>query len=115
MAEEKKLDMKEAVAGKVETITKRVSGQCFWVRISKCLVLNSKLLLLKTGKNWKVQKTPTHRAQMSKKLRKTWDQRTEERQKKEAVKKLERQMKDEKQADKDVSGGLIWMMETLVV
>jgi hypothetical protein len=30
MAEEKKLDMKEAVAGKVETITKRVSGQCFW-------------------------------------------------------------------------------------
>jgi hypothetical protein len=52
---------------------------------------------------------------MSKKLRKTWDQRTEERQKKEAVKKLERQMKDEKQADKDVSGGHIWMMETLVV
>jgi rRNA-processing protein CGR1 len=56
------------------------------------------------GKNWKVQKTPTHRAQMSKKLRKTWDQRTEERKKKDAVKALEKQMKDEKQAEKDVSG-----------
>lgn len=45
---------------------------------------------------------------MSKKLRKTWDQRTEERQKKEAMKKLEKQMKDEKQADKDVSRNDIW-------
>jgi len=78
MTEEKKLDLKEAIGGKVENVTKRVSG-----------------------KSWKVQKTPTHRAQMSKKLRKTWDQRTEERQKKEAIKTLEKQMKDQKQADKD--------------
>ncbi|KAI8583137.1 hypothetical protein K450DRAFT_224384 [Umbelopsis ramanniana AG] len=76
-----KLDLKEAVGGKVETITKRVSG-----------------------KNWKLQKTPTHRAQMSKKLRKSWEQRSQERTKQETVKALEKQMKDEKQAEKDVCG-----------
>ncbi|KAI7864172.1 hypothetical protein BDF14DRAFT_1694485, partial [Spinellus fusiger] len=65
--------------GAVETINKRVSG-----------------------KAWKIQKTPTVRAQKSKSLRRTWEQRSEERGKQQTVKALERQLKEEKQAEKDV-------------
>ncbi|KAL1932474.1 hypothetical protein VTP01DRAFT_8152 [Rhizomucor pusillus] len=55
-----------------------------------------------SGKNWKLRKTATGRAQKAKYLRRSWEQRTEERKKKEAVKALEKQMKDEIQAEKDV-------------
>jgi rRNA-processing protein CGR1 len=41
---------------------------------------------------------------MSKKLRKTWEQRSQERTKQETIKALEKQMKGEKQAEKDVCG-----------
>lgn len=41
---------------------------------------------------------------MSKKLRKSWEQRSQERTKQEAIKALEKQMKGEKQAEKDVCG-----------
>ncbi|ORY92104.1 hypothetical protein BCR43DRAFT_445534 [Syncephalastrum racemosum] len=73
------LDLKEAVAGVVDLQHKRVSG-----------------------KSWKLQKTPTVRAQKTKHLRRTWAQRSEERAKQEAVKAREREMKDEIQAEKDV-------------
>ncbi|KAI9020658.1 hypothetical protein CLU79DRAFT_703693 [Phycomyces nitens] len=72
-------DIKTAVGGVVETINKRVSG-----------------------KNWKIQKTPTIRAQKAKTLRRTWTQRSAERTRDLTVKALERQMKDEKKAEKDV-------------
>ncbi|KAF7720563.1 hypothetical protein EC973_007446 [Apophysomyces ossiformis] len=71
-------DVKEAVAGVVDTQNKRVSG-----------------------KSWKIQKTPTVRAQKAKSLRRTWEQRSQERKRIQAVKTLEKQMKDEKQAEKD--------------
>ncbi|KAI8885036.1 hypothetical protein K501DRAFT_180816 [Backusella circina FSU 941] len=67
------------VGGVVDTINKRVSG-----------------------KNWKVQKTATGRNQQSKKLRKTWEQRTTERNRLNAAKQLEKNLKAEKQAEKDV-------------
>ncbi|KAI7879791.1 hypothetical protein K492DRAFT_130919 [Lichtheimia hyalospora FSU 10163] len=79
MAAEDK-DIKLAEGGIVETITNRVSG-----------------------KNWKLKKTATVRAQKSKSLRNSWAKRTAERQKLDAVKSLERQLKADKQAEKDVS------------
>lgn len=60
------------------------------------------MLINDAGKNWKLRKTATGRAQKAKYLRRSWEQRTEERKKKEAVKALEKQMKDEIQAEKDV-------------
>ncbi|KAG0168245.1 hypothetical protein DFQ28_005213 [Apophysomyces sp. BC1034] len=72
------LDVKVAIGGLVDTQNKRVSG-----------------------KSWKIQKTPTVRAQKAKSLRRTWEKREEERTRLKAVKTLEKQMKDEKQAEKD--------------
>ncbi|KAI9319632.1 hypothetical protein BX666DRAFT_1852810 [Dichotomocladium elegans] len=73
-------DLKVAVGGVVDTINKRVSG-----------------------KAWKLKKTPTSRAQKAKSLRMTWEQRSEERAKLNAVKSLEKQLKDERKAEKDAS------------
>lgn len=64
--------------------------------------VRSQVLINDAGKNWKLRKTATGRAQKAKYLRRSWEQRTEERKKKEAVKALEKQMKDEIQAEKDV-------------
>lgn len=55
------------------------------------------------GKNWKLKKTATVRAQKAKSLRNSWAKRSAERAKLDAVKSLERQMKADKQAEKDVS------------
>ncbi|KAI8066443.1 hypothetical protein BC940DRAFT_302864 [Gongronella butleri] len=66
------------VGGTVEKITSRVSG-----------------------KAWKVQKTATVRTQQPKALRRSWEKRTQERQKLETVKALQKQLKDERQAEKD--------------
>ncbi|CDH53755.1 predicted protein [Lichtheimia corymbifera JMRC:FSU:9682] len=77
MAAEDK-DIKVAEGGVVETITNRVSG-----------------------KNWKLKKTATVRAQKSKSLRNSWAKRSAERAKMDAVKTLERQLKADKQAEKD--------------
>ncbi|KAI8329045.1 hypothetical protein BC941DRAFT_363186 [Chlamydoabsidia padenii] len=74
------VDIKVPVGGTIDKITKRVSG-----------------------KVWKLQKTPTVRTQQPKSLRKSWEKRTQERQRLETVRALEKQMKDEKQAEKDVS------------
>ncbi|KAL0074224.1 Cgr1 family-domain-containing protein [Phycomyces blakesleeanus] len=71
-------DIKTAVGGVVDTVNKRVSG-----------------------KAWKIQKTPTIRAQKAKTLRRTWEQRSAERTRDQTVKALERQLKDEKKAEKD--------------
>ncbi|KAF1807414.1 hypothetical protein FB192DRAFT_1355632 [Mucor lusitanicus] len=70
---------KADVGGVVDTINKRVSG-----------------------KNWKIQKTATARNQQPKQLRKNWDQRSKERARNDATKSLEKQLKAEKQAEKDV-------------
>ncbi|KAI8376235.1 uncharacterized protein BYT42DRAFT_497885 [Radiomyces spectabilis] len=77
--ENKPKDVKEAIGGVVDTVNKRVSG-----------------------KAWKIQKTPTVRAQKAKTLRRSWEQRTAERTRIQAVKALEKQLKDERQAEKDV-------------
>ncbi|KAI8986481.1 hypothetical protein BDB01DRAFT_785794 [Pilobolus umbonatus] len=66
------------IGGNIDTINKRVSG-----------------------KNWKVQKNATVRNQQSKKLRKNWEQRTLERNRLDSAKKLERELKASKQAEKD--------------
>lgn len=58
---------------------------------------------LNQGKNWKVQKSATVRNQQPKQLRRSWDQRSKERARNDAVKTLERQLKADKQAAKDVS------------
>ncbi|KAL0073305.1 hypothetical protein F4703DRAFT_1898355 [Phycomyces blakesleeanus] len=79
-------DIKTAVGGVVDTVNKRVSG-----------------------KAWKIQKTPTIRAQKAKTLRRTWEQRSAERTRDQTVKALERQLKDEKKAEKDVSTTLIYI------
>ncbi|CAO3589888.1 unnamed protein product [Absidia cylindrospora] len=71
-------DTKVPVGGAIEKITKRVSG-----------------------KVWKLQKSPTVRTQQPKSLRKSWEKRTQERQRLQTVRALEKQMKDEKQAEKD--------------
>ncbi|RUP46655.1 hypothetical protein BC936DRAFT_146675 [Jimgerdemannia flammicorona] len=72
-------DIKTAIGGVVDRINNRVSG-----------------------KSWKLAKAPTKRAQMPRTLRKSWDQRLDERKKLEMVKTLQKEMKDEKKADKDV-------------
>lgn len=54
------------------------------------------------GKNWKIQKTATSRTQQPKQLRKNWDQRSKERARNDATKTLEKQLKADKQAEKDV-------------
>lgn len=59
--------------------------------------------MINIGKNWKIQKSATGRTQQPKQLRKTWDQRSKERARNDAVKTLERELKAEKQAEKDVS------------
>ncbi|KAI9252369.1 hypothetical protein BDA99DRAFT_444041 [Phascolomyces articulosus] len=74
-----KVDPKIAVAGEVDKINKRVSG-----------------------KSWKLQKTATSRTQKAKTLRNSWAKRTAERTRINQVKALEKQMKDDKQAEKDV-------------
>ncbi|ORX58752.1 hypothetical protein DM01DRAFT_1333372 [Hesseltinella vesiculosa] len=66
------------LAGAVEKITKRVSG-----------------------KAWKIQKTATVRTQQPKSLRRSWEKRSEERQKLNVVKALQKQLQDDKQAEKD--------------
>ncbi|RUS18705.1 Cgr1 family-domain-containing protein [Endogone sp. FLAS-F59071] len=71
-------DIKVAVGGVVDRVNKRVSG-----------------------KSWKLAKAPTRRAQMPKALRRSWDQRLEERKNTEIVKTLQKEMKDEKKAEKD--------------
>ncbi|KAI8084360.1 uncharacterized protein B0P05DRAFT_535225 [Gilbertella persicaria] len=71
---------KADIAGVVDTINKRVSG-----------------------KNWKIQKSATVRNQQPKQLRRNWEQRSKERARNDVVKTLERQLKAEKQAAKDVS------------
>ncbi|KAI9361316.1 hypothetical protein BD770DRAFT_317679 [Pilaira anomala] len=75
-----KNNSKADVAGVVDTINKRVSG-----------------------KNWKIQKSATVRTQMPKSLRKNWEQRTKERSRDASAKTLEKSLKAEKQAVKDVS------------
>ncbi|KAI9477082.1 hypothetical protein BDB00DRAFT_776043 [Zychaea mexicana] len=75
-----KVDPKTAVAGVVDTVNRRVSG-----------------------KAWKLQKTATTRSQKAKTLRNSWAKRSAVRTKINQVKALEKQMKDEKQAEKDVS------------
>ncbi|KAI8372504.1 hypothetical protein EDC96DRAFT_50895 [Choanephora cucurbitarum] len=75
-----KNNSKANVGGVVDTVNKRVSG-----------------------KNWKVQKSATVRNQQPKQLRRSWDQRSKERARNDAVKTLERQLKADKQAAKDVS------------
>lgn len=101
--EARNLDIKTAVAGVVDTQHKRVSGES----ANTCLHAQDLLMivLIWLGKNWKLQKTPTVRAQKAKSLRKAWAQRMEERNKLQAAKALEKQMKDEIQAEKDVSQG----------
>ncbi|RUS24753.1 Cgr1 family-domain-containing protein [Jimgerdemannia flammicorona] len=76
-------DIKTAIGGVVDRINNRVSA-------------------LIPGKSWKLAKAPTKRAQMPRTLRKSWDQRLDERKKLEMVKTLQKEMKDEKKADKDV-------------
>ncbi|CAO3647767.1 unnamed protein product [Cunninghamella blakesleeana] len=71
-------DSKIPVAGTINKVTKRVSG-----------------------KNWKLQKTATVRTQQPKSLRRSWEKRSEERKRIQTVKALEKQLKDEKQAEKD--------------
>ncbi|CAO3669949.1 hypothetical protein G6F70_005259 [Rhizopus microsporus] len=67
---------KADIGGFVDTVNKRVSG-----------------------KIWKVQKKATVRNQQPKQLRKSWDERTKERERHNAVKALERQLKEEKKAE----------------
>ncbi|EIE80832.1 hypothetical protein RO3G_05537 [Rhizopus delemar RA 99-880] len=66
-------------AGVVDTINKRVSG-----------------------KIWKIQKKAAVRTQQPKQLRRTWDERTKERERNNAMKALEKQLKQEKQDEIDV-------------
>ncbi|KAG1139182.1 hypothetical protein G6F37_009933 [Rhizopus arrhizus] len=65
-------------AGVVDTINKRVSG-----------------------KIWKIQKKAAVRTQQPKQLRRTWDERTKERERDNAMKALEKQLKQEKQDEID--------------
>ncbi|KAG1053747.1 hypothetical protein G6F46_007649 [Rhizopus delemar] len=65
-------------AGVVDTINKRVSG-----------------------KIWKIQKKAAVRTQQPKQLRRTWDERTKERERNNAMKALEKQLKQEKQDEID--------------
>lgn len=59
------------------------------------------------GKNWKIQKNATVRNQQPKQLRKSWEQRTKERERHASAKNLEKQLKADKQAEKDVRKGFI--------
>ncbi|KAG0742648.1 hypothetical protein G6F57_010561 [Rhizopus arrhizus] len=65
-------------AGVVDTINKRISG-----------------------KIWKIQKKAAVRTQQPKQLRRTWDERTKERERNNAMKALEKQLKQEKQDEID--------------
>ncbi|CAG8669666.1 3787_t:CDS:2, partial [Paraglomus brasilianum] len=53
-----------------------------------------------SGKIWKNPKLATRRSQMSKSLRKTWDQRVQERKEREALKLIEKEIKDREEAKK---------------
>ncbi|CAG8501742.1 7056_t:CDS:2 [Paraglomus occultum] len=51
-----------------------------------------------SGKIWKHPKLATRRTQMSKSLRKTWDLRVQERKEREALKLIEKEIKDREEA-----------------
>ncbi|KAJ1837929.1 hypothetical protein LPJ73_007199 [Coemansia sp. RSA 2703] len=54
-----------------------------------------------SGRTWKDPKKPAHRSMIHKSLRKTYDQRMEEKTKLQATKALENELKQEKKAEKD--------------
>ena len=54
------------------------------------------------GKTWKHPKTATRRSQQPRSLHKSWNERLRERNEKEALKMLEKELKDEKEAEKKV-------------
>ncbi|KAJ1723885.1 hypothetical protein LPJ53_001794 [Coemansia erecta] len=54
-----------------------------------------------SGRTWKDAKKPTNRSMIHKSLRKTYDQRMEEKTKLQATKALENELKQEKKAEKD--------------
>ncbi|CAG8526448.1 4151_t:CDS:2 [Funneliformis caledonium] len=53
-----------------------------------------------SGKIWKHPKKATHRSQLARGLRKSWNERLKERNEKQALKMLEKELKDEKEAEK---------------
>ncbi|RIA92014.1 Cgr1 family-domain-containing protein [Glomus cerebriforme] len=53
-----------------------------------------------SGKTWKQPKTATRRSQLPRSLRKNWNERLKERNEKEALKMLEKELKEEKEAEK---------------
>ncbi|GBB93820.1 hypothetical protein RclHR1_22370003 [Rhizophagus clarus] len=53
-----------------------------------------------SGKTWKHPKTATRRSQISRSLRKNWDERLKERNEREALKMLEKELKEEREAEK---------------